>query len=142
MSPSSQESKLQELRDHLAEVNFRFFLTLDERKQICEKIQACKLKVSSHPHYDPSREKIIFQQLQTQLRSLALRELLAFSLIMEEHAQTGTSGAYPQWSLGVHLATPVQTLTGMINPLLLKVVRPDDFSQLQLNTDFSFLKDF
>lgn len=142
MLPSSQEFKLADLRGRLSEVNFKLFLTLDERKILCQQIQDLKPKTGPFSHYDPQREGQIFQEQQDQLKKLSLRELLAFSLMMEEHAQGQQPNSYPAWSTGNHLKVQSGQLLTMINPLLLKFARPDDFIKLQLNSHFIFLREF
>jgi chorismate mutase len=143
MSLSSRESRLQEFRAKLAQLNFNLLLALDERKIVCREIQATKtIGSSNYPHYDPEREKVVFQEMMLELRQLSIRELLAFSLIMEEHAQGERPGAYPAWSQGVHLNSAPHQLLEMINPLLLSIILPEVFPSVELNQDFLFLKDF
>ncbi len=142
MSHSSQESKLSQLRETLAQANSELFLTILERRKVCVKIQEYKEQKGLYAHYDPEREKTIFQQFQSELKELTAKEMLAFSLIMEDQAQAFAPGAYPSWSQRVHLKEPMTEIHGMINPLLLKLVHPQLFAKLQFSHDFEFLKDF
>jgi chorismate mutase len=142
MSHSSQESKLSQLRETLAQANSELFLTIQERRKICRKIQEFKEQKGPYTHYDPEREKAVFEQFELDLRALTARELLAFSLVMEDQAQAFAPGAYPSWSQKVHLKEASSEIFAMINPLLLKFTHPDIFGKLQLNHDFEFLKDF
>ena len=142
MSPSSRESNLAQLRESLAQLNSEFFLSLKERRTVCVKIQEFKRGEGRYAHYDPDREKQLFLILKTQLLELSLKELLAFSLVMEDQAQAFAPGAYPNWSTGVHLVDSQRDLLEMINPLLLKITHPELYQKLSLGSDFQFLSDF
>ncbi len=142
MSPSSRESELTQLREALAQLNSEFFLTLAERRSLTVRIQEIKGNSGRYSHYDPDREKEVFGLIKVQLKNLTIKELLAFSLVMEDHAMAMAPGSYPAWSNLVHLNNPKHELYEMINPLLLKVCLPDLFPRISLATDFSFLKDF
>lgn len=142
MSHSSRESDLSQLREALAQLNSEFFLTIAERRNLTVKIQEFKEAKGRYSHYDPDREKEVFTMLQTQLKACSLKELLAFSLIMEDHAMAMAPGSYPTWSQCTHLSNPKKELFEMINPLMLKISRPDFFARLSLAQEFSFLKDF
>ncbi len=142
MSHSSRESNLAELREALAQANSELFLTLSERRKLCVKIQEFKESKGRYSHYDPEREKTLFQHFQKDLSELSLRELLAFSLIMEDHAMAMAPGSYPAWSQHTHLAGHKNELFEMINPLLLKISHPNIFSKIHFGPEFEFLKDF
>jgi chorismate mutase len=142
MSPSSLESELAQLREALLQLNSEFFLTIAERRGLTVKIQGLKASGGRYGHFDPEREKEIFTQFLPQLKALSIRELLAFSLVMEDHAMAMAPGSYPTWSLGAHLADPREELYEMVNPLLLKLARSELFQRLLLNPEFSFLNDF
>lgn len=142
MSLSSRESELSQLREALAQLNSEFFLTVSERRHICVRIQERKETQGRYAHYDPERERLVFDLLQVQLKACSLKELLAFSLIMEDQAMAMAPGSYPAWSTGAHLDSRKNELIEMINPLMLKVCRPDSFNRLILSSEFSFLKDF
>lgn len=142
MSPSSRASDLAQFREALAQLNSELFLTIGERRSLCVKIQEFKESKGRYSHYDPEREKEVFVLFQTQLKECSLKELLAFSLIMEDHAMAMAPGSYPAWSQLGHLQEPKRELYEMINPLMLKISRPDFFARLNLTAEFSFLKDF
>ena len=142
MSLSSRESDLARLREALAQLNSEFFLSIAERRSITVKIQEFKEAKGRYSHYDPDREKDVFTLLQAQLKTCSIKELLAFSLIMEDQAMAMAPGSYPTWSLFTNLSNPKRDLYEMINPLMLKVSRPDFFTRLTLSQEFSFLKDF
>lgn len=142
MSRSSRESELAQLREALAQLNSEFFLTIAERRNLTVKIQEFKDSTGRYSHFDPDREKEIFVLFKEQLKNLTMKELLAFSLIMEDHAVAMAPGSYPAWSSSVHIATPHRELFEMINPLMLKSARPEFFNRLTLSQEFSFLKDF
>ncbi len=142
MSPSSHASNLAQLREALAQLNSEFFLTLKERRELTIKIQQSKNSTGRYSHYDPEREKDLFNQFHTELKSFTIKELLAFSLVMEDHAMAMAPGSYPTWSQFTHLSNPKRELYEMLNPLLLKISHPDLFKMLSLSTEFSFLNDF
>lgn len=142
MSRSSRESELAQLREGLAQLNSEFFLTLAERRNLTVRIQELKETIGRFSHYDPDREKEVFELLKIQLANVTLKELLAFSLVMEDHAMAMAPGSYPAWSNLVHLHNPGHELYEMINPLMLKISHFDFFSKLTLSQEFSFLKDF
>lgn len=142
MSPSSRESNLAQLREALLQLNSEFFLTLKERRGLCLKIQEYKKIEGTYSHYNPEREKMIFTQLNDQLSDLSIKELLAFSLVMEDHAMAMAPGSYPSWSQYIHLSNPKKELIEMINPLLLKISRPKLYTKINLAIDFQFLREF
>lgn len=143
MSHSSQESKLSQFREEMAQLNSEFFLLLSERRKISVRIQQLKNgETGKYSHYDPERERELFKQFESSLKELTIKELLAFSLIMEDQACAMAPGAYPSWSTGTHLLESERDLFQMMNPMLLKVSHLDLFLKLHLSQDFSFLKDF
>lgn len=142
MSLSSRESDLRELREALVQLNSEYFLTLGERRNITLKIQEIKSASGRYAHYDPDREKEVFALFKDQLKHCTLKELLSFSLIMEDHAMALAPGSYPAWSQSVHVQNPSRELFEMVNPLILKLALPKFFERLNLSQEFSFLKDF
>ena len=142
MSPSSRESDLAQFREALAQLNSEFFLLLKERRALCLKIQELKKPNHSYQHYDPEREKTLFTQLSSELKNLSLKELLAFSLIMEDQAMAMAPGSYPNWSQKIHLLFKNDEIQSQINPLLLKICKPNIFQTLELTPEFNFLKQF
>lgn len=117
-------------------------MMLSERRAVALKIQELKDHNGRYSHYDPEREADLFKTLAAEVKELSLKELLAFSLIMEDQATAMAPGSYPSWSQSCHLAEPSKDLAGMVNPLLLKVRHPELFSRLKLTAEFAFLKDF
>ena len=142
MSQSSRESEFSLLRESLAQLNSELFLTIRERRSVTLKIQDYKDSSGRYPYYDPDQEKIIFHHFLEQLKKFSLKELLAFSLIMEDQAMALAPGSYPEWSQSTHLQVLSGNLYEMINPSMLKVTHPDFFNRLALSGEFSFLKDF
>src|SRR5690606_27827194 len=139
MSPSSRESDLAQLREALLQLNSEFFLTVAERRKICVKIQELKGEAGRFSHFDPERETEVFTLFSQPLKSISIKELLAFSLIMEDQAMAMAPGSYPSWSNGSHLESRTNELYEMINPLILKVCRPELFNRLKLSGEFGFL---
>lgn len=142
MSPSSRASELEQLREALLQANSELFFTLSERRKLCIAIQEIKGGSGRFSHFDPDREKIVFSHFRQQLSGLSIRELLAFSLVMEDHALAMAPGSYPNWSQRSHLNTQGKELHEMVNPLMLKYSHPDMFARLDLTPEFHFLKDF
>lgn len=142
MSLSSRESELAQIREALAQLNSEFFLTMGERRNLTVKLQESKGSTGRYSHFDPEKEKELFLFFQPQLKSCSVKELLAFSLILEDHAMAMAPGSYPTWSQHTHVSTPKNELYEMINPLMLKIARPDSFNRITLSAEFSFLKDF
>lgn len=141
MSRSSHASDLAQLREALAQANSEFILNVDERRKLCLQIQTLKER-SGVSHYDPDQEKKVFTQGSVELKKLSLKELLAFSLVMEDQAQAMAPGTYPAWSSRVHLKESNGDLFELINPLLLKILKPEAFKRLTLANDYVFLNDF
>lgn len=142
MSLSSRESNLLQIREALLHLNAQFFLILSDRRTLSLRLQELKNQTGRYAHYDPDRELVIFNQMKTEISRLSLKELLAFSLIMEDQAMAMAPGTYPAWSSEVHLETPSDGLHGLVNPLLLKIGHPELFARLSLAPEFSFLKQF
>lgn len=142
MSPSSRESNLAQYREALLQLNSEFFLLLKERRATSLKIQELKETTGKYSHFDPEREKELFEQMKSDLKLLSIKELLAFSLIMEDQALAMAPGSYPTWSSGVHLNEASKELYSMVNPILLKITHTELFTRLNLNSEFSFLKQF
>jgi hypothetical protein len=140
MSPLSQESKLAQLREVLMQSNSEFFLTLKERRSIAIKIQDMKGYGGRFSNFSPEREVEVFKLFIDELSALSLKELLSFSLIMEDHAAALAPGGYPAWSSFIHLGNHSHELHEMINPLMLKFSHPNIFNKLTLSLEFSFLK--
>lgn len=141
MSPSSRVSDLGQLREALLQCNSEFFITLSERRKLCIAIQEVKGSTGRFSHFDPEREKIVFEHFKPQLVALSMRELLAFSLVMEDHALAMAPGSYPYWSQRYHLSSAPKDIHEMVNPLMLKASHPDMFARLELTPEFHFLKD-
>ena len=135
-SPTSPD--LTKLREALDQLNKQWFSLVQERRELVSQIQSVKL-VGSLPHFDYDRESALFSDLLKLLAPLHLKELLAFSVLMEAHA--GSPERYPAWSEGVHLAELPLKDFHRINPVLLKAVHPDLFKTLRIAPDYTFLLD-
>ena len=142
MSPSSRESNLSQYREALLQLNTQLFLLIAERRALSVKIQGMKEVSGRYAHFDPEREKTIFEQLKEEMKVLTIKELLGFSLIMEDQAMAMAPGSYPVWSSGVHLVEAGHEPYMMINPVLLKTTHPELFNRLNFSSDFTFLKQF
>ncbi len=136
-------SHLPQLRSELLDLNRMMFSLWAQRKKRVSEIQQLKninLRLKEFAHFDPDREWQLIQSLSRQIHQLSMKEVWAFSLLIEEHAGGGTY--YPEWSRGIHLQEFNGTMEQMINPLLLKKVHPQLFSALPLNQTFQFLAEF
>jgi chorismate mutase len=142
MLPSSRTSNLAQIRQNLLQKNSALFQTILERRFLCIKIQELKDVSGQHSCFDPVREKEVFQLHDHQLKQLSFKELLAFSLIMEDQAQAISFDSYPNWSESVHLRQKQGDLIEMINPLMIKLLHPELFDKFDLTDEFEFLKDF
>lgn len=142
MSHSSRESNLAQYREALAQANSELFYLLSERRSLCLKVQEFKVAQGKYPHFDPKRELEVFAGSIEHLKKLSIKELLAFSLVMEDQAMAMAPGSYPNWSARIHLSGPQNEIYEMINPLMLKSTHPQLFSKLNLGPDFQYLKDF
>lgn len=124
---------MNELRAKLLEMNKTLLKLIGERKLLSKAIQDKKAEVSrSHPRWDVKREKEVITTLSDELQNLSLKERLAFSLLMEDHAQGGQIHTYPSFSSGEHLGENFD-ITHMLNPLLLS---KEQFLDLELKRDF------
>jgi hypothetical protein len=130
-----------QLRSQLTELNRMMFSLWNQRRQKVAQIQAAKgTGASSYKHYDPKYEQSLFYSFSRQLKAMSPKEILALSLLMEDHA--GAGEMYPEWSAGVHLNTPGHSLHHRTNPLLIALRDKNDFFALPLNDSFKFLSEF
>lgn len=127
---------MNELRAELSKTNKKLITLLSERKKISNKIQIKKKNTQSWSSFDYDQEVKVFTELKADLDFLALKELLSFSLIMESHAQSNDENHYPSWSRGEHLINAPKSIQEQINPILLKIIKPKLFSELQTNEKF------
>lgn len=137
--------ELNHLRHELLAINQQFFHIIEQRKDLVHAIQSQKFS-AGQTVFCPEREWELFNQLANELKRLSIRELLAFSLVIEEDARS-FNDTYPAWSEGQHLARDrhqniTQNIIELINPILLKVAQFDHFKDIQLNSDFDFIYHF
>ena len=142
MSHSSQESKIVQYREALAQANSEFILLVKERRALSLKIQELKGESGLFAHFDPEREKQIFLDQEEQFRNLTLKELLSFSILMEDQATAMAPGSYPSWLTGIHIEDFSHEIYQMVNPILLSVTHKELFKRLKFSAEFAFLKDF
>lgn len=141
MSLSSRTSNLARYREALLQLNSEILISIQERRRICLKIQELKTPSGPYPHFEPNRELEVFELQKEHFVKLSMKELLSFSLLMEDQAMAMAPGSYPSWSQKVHILSPGKDLFEMINPLLLKVSHPEIFYRLEFVPEFDFLKD-
>lgn len=126
---------LTNLREQLKELTQQYFRLINFRKELVAKIQKTKPQDKIYFAFDPFQEKQIFKLQKEHLKNMSPRELLAYSLIMEEHASV-TINAYPQWSQGEHISGQNMDLLSYVNPILLAVVHKEKYDELPLNEQF------
>lgn len=131
-----KKENLEDLRKELQEINKDFFLLLKKRKEVSNKIQKLKDEKKQYSSWDIEREKKLFKALSDELGNLSLKEKLAFSLLIEDHADI-REGSYPQWSKGEHLGVEIDA-KHLMNPLLLTDLERE---QLNFQEPFSMIKD-
>lgn len=141
MSRSSQESKLAQYREALAQANSEFVLLMQERRSLSQKIQELKGLSGLYAHFDPEREKHLFNNQAEEFKKLTLKEMLSFSIMMEDQASVLAPGSYPSWLSGVHLEDFTHETHQMVNPILLSVTKKELFKTLKFSHEFAFLKD-
>lgn len=128
---------LEVLRLKLLNLNIELFELMSKRTQYVHKIQEQKLSENLKV-FDPKREVLLFAKIQIDLKKLTLKQLFAFSLIIENDASTFCS-SYPFWSERVHILNASGKLIEQINPILLKAYDTRLFSELSLKLDFDFI---
>ena len=126
---------LTNLREQLKDLTQQYFQLINFRKALVAKIQKTKPQDKKYFAFDPFQEKQIFKLQKEHLQNMSPRELLAYSLIMEEHASV-TINAYPQWSQGEHISGQNMDLLSYVNPILLAVVHKEKYDELPLNEQF------
>lgn len=139
MSHSSQESNLRQLRKELSDLTLDILELMGKRRETAAYVQSLKARGAGFYRFDYQRELEIFSHFKISLLDKSVKELLAISLMIEDHAQQGEAHTYPSWSSEVHLEKPMPDLFGQVNPVLLFQIRPDLFSQLGLRPEFSQL---
>jgi chorismate mutase len=136
-SPTSPApTDLAALRTELNAINALLLDLFGKRRAHVALIQAAKVR-DGRAQLDPVRERALFQELAPLLVTLAERDVLSFSLLMESHA----GEAYPRWSEGAHLSELPQKCFQRVNPLLVKQLWPEKFATLRFHADYAFLQD-
>lgn len=107
----STAMKIRRERERLLLASINLLQSMREREKLSFEIQKMKKKQGRFSRWLPKREKEVFKILAPYLEACSLKELLAFSLIMESQAQ-GEKDSYPSWSLDS------EDLIEYINPLL------------------------
>tara|TARA_Y100000385_G_C13071757_1_gene629387 strand:+ start:873 stop:1289 length:417 start_codon:yes stop_codon:yes gene_type:complete len=122
-------------RNDLKTLNEEFFLFLEQRSSLVKSIQSTKVKTNNYFCFDPAHEFSLFSKQTDNLSKLSLKELYAYSLILEDHACVSEQ-SYPLWSEQNHLNEKNHNLSFGINPILLAVTYKDLYDQLPLNEEF------
>ena len=122
---------IETLRADLLQITIEIIRSINERKNKVRSIQTFK-KENNLKSFDPKREKEVFLKLKNDMSHSSLCELLAISLLIEDHAGED----YPKWSERVHIAKPEHKLIEQINPLLLLLIRKDEFNMLHLKSEY------
>ncbi len=133
-------TKLKELRNENFQIYQNIISLIQKRRTLVKQIVIIKELNKLDLSYDPHFENELFQSLKEALKDFSYKELLALSLLIEDHI--GQSYHYPQWSDKIHLKVINAQKYDLINPLLLKAVYPNEFSSLKFSKDFLFLEEF
>lgn len=126
---------LTSLRSDLKTLNAEFFLFLNQRKELVTTIQSIKETTTQYYCFDPDFEFSLFSLNSDVLSKLSIKELLSYSLILEDHALVDEN-SYPEWTQLVHLSEKSHELYFRINPILLAVIHKNLYDQLPLNDEF------
>src|SRR3989338_4723369 len=124
-------SDIASCRLSLLVLNQQIINLIRQRRNLVQQISSHK---KSQELFDIKREIEVFQKLSIDLSPLTLDELFAFSFLME--TQVKQWGQYPSWSKGDHLEQASEHLIHKINPVMLKVLKPEEFKNLDLNPNF------
>jgi chorismate mutase len=128
-------------REELLKLNQNIFEYIQTRKTIVNEIQKLKKKNSIYGCWDPKQEKKLFSHFSHIIKRCSLKELFAFSLLMEDHAMIYTQ-AYPAWSELEHLqSSNIVNAIHQINPILLAEFNKDYYDQLPLKIEMKILID-
>jgi chorismate mutase len=130
--------KIESLRQDVLTLTNTIIESLLERKSHVSCIQDLKEKAEGFKNFDPSREIIVFKNING-IDKLSLKEILSLSLVIEDHASSGEF--YPEWSAGVHLASNPTDISHQINPILLASTFKTRYDSLPLNLEFKTLLD-
>lgn len=130
--------ELESMRESLSKLSQDLLKSILKRKEIVKDIQQLKDQSEKFYAFDGEQERKLFVKFKNALSQLSLKELLAYSLLIEDHACVEV-GAYPQWSQGIHLESNQTSLSGMVNPILLATIYKDEYDKLPLNDEFKKL---
>lgn len=141
--PMNDKELLSTERNKLELINNRFFELLEERRNCVSNITSHKIKLNNYSSemglFDVSREKELFARLKDSIKGLSLKELFAFSLIIE--SQVNNKADYPKWSEKIHLFDSQSIdlsvkLHYQINPVLLFFYNSNLFKELNFTKSF------
>lgn len=127
--------ELESMRQSLGELSQQLLNDIQKRKEIVEKIQELKNQNKTYFAFDGEQEKKLFLKFKSSLQRLSKKELLAYSLLIEDHACVDQN-AYPEWSQGIHLKSNITSVVEMINPILLATIYKDEYDKLPLTEEF------
>lgn len=122
------------LRTSLLHINTSLLNIIEERRDLTVEVHAYK-RQRSLESYDPKHELNLFNKLADPLKQMDLKELLAFSLIMETQA----GNDYPRFSERIHLQMIDHLIYEQINPLALKVYDDKLFNKLNLTRKYEVI---
>lgn len=129
------EKNLNDLRIELEKINLNFFEILAARKETVDQISEVK---NTKNVFDAQREISYFLSLTPMIKNLTKEELLAFSLIIQSHAQQ-QGKTYPAFSKGEHLNNQeIKSITDLINPILLYYYDANEYRKLDLKDKYKF----
>ena len=125
-------------RKQLLELNQLILNLYRRRSRVLNDLMLYK-KDHRYPTWDLAQEVKVYFDLKDDLEEFDLEELLSFSLMIESQAIKAGGLEYPRWSQRVHLKEYHGELFEMVNPVLLRVTRPEMFHKLRLSPLFEDL---
>ncbi len=128
-------STLESLRQQLGEINISLLAIMEQRQSLVQKIMKEKI-AKDVALYDIAQELRVFENLKDHLKNSGNRELYIFSMLLENHGRSAYP-AYPLWSEGEHLKEPAEKWFCYVNPMMVKTVKPDLFSEIPFNEVWS-----
>jgi chorismate mutase len=129
-------NNLDNFRNELEAVNSSILQSIKKRRLLVKEIAVLKSYsspiIEQYLNYSPNREWELYNRSVGLLHALSIKELLSFSLLIEDHAGV-REGIYPAWSSLDHLTDGSDcNLISMINPLLIALLFPDKLRELSL----------
>jgi chorismate mutase len=128
------EVTLSLLRKELSSYNLEFLDFITKRQVLVNKIQDTKKSLGKVNIWDPKQEYKVFFKLIELKPEIENNYLYMLSMLIE--TQASDLFDYPKWSKAEHLNSVSGKITDYVNPILLYILNPDAFNQLDLKNSF------